>query len=104
MAVFDIHKSFTAFVKAGIPESHAAVLVDAISNRHDSLVTTDVLNSALAELKAELKVEIADLKVDITDRFSAQQRWLVGLVFTTAGLVIAAFGFLLALFLGVLPS
>ena len=93
MAVFDTHKTFTEFVKAGIPESHAAVLVDAISNQHDSLVTTDALNAA-----------ISDLKVDIADRFSAQQRWLVGLVFTTAGLVIAAFGFLLALFLDVLPA
>ena len=100
MAVFDTHKTFTAFVKAGIPESHAAVLVDAIGRQHDNLVTTEALNTAVAELK----VEIADLKVDITDRFSAQQRWLVGLVFTTAGLVIAAFGFLLAVFLGVLPS
>ena len=104
MAVFDTHKTFTAFVKAGIPESHAAVLGDAIGRQHGDLVTTDILNAAIAELKAELKVEIADLKVDITDRFSAQQRWLAGLVFTTAGLVIAAFGFLLAVFLGVLPS
>ena len=93
MAVFDTHKTFTAFVKAGIPESQAAVLVDAIGRQHDTLVTTDSLNAALAELKLE-----------IADRFSAQQRWLVGLVFTTAGLVIAAFGFLLAVFLGVLPS
>ena len=93
MAVFDTHKTFTAFVKAGIPERQAAVLVDAISNQHDNLVTTDALNAA-----------ISDLKVDIADRFSAQQRWLVGLVFTTAGLVIAAFGFLLALFLGVLSA
>lgn len=93
MAVFDTHKTFTAFVKAGIPESQAAVLVDAIGRQHDNLVTTDSLHAALAELKLE-----------IADRFSAQQRWLVGLVFTTAGLVIAAFGFLLAVFLGVLPS
>lgn len=100
MAVFDTHKTFTAFVKAGIPESHAAVLVDAIGNRHDNLVTTDALHAAVSELK----VDIAALEVKITDRFSAQQRWLVGLVFTTAGLVIAAFGFLLALFLGVLPT
>ncbi len=92
MAVFDTHKTYTAFVQAGIPERHAAVLVEAIHDRRDNLVTTDALNAA-----------IADLKVDIADRFSAQQRWLVGLVFTTAALVIAAFGFLLALFLDVLP-
>ena len=100
MAVIDTHKTFTAFVKAGIPERQAAVLVDAIGNQHDNLVTTEVLNAAVSELK----VDIAALKVDVADRFSAQQRWLVGLVFTTAGLVIAAFGFLLAVFLGVLPA
>lgn len=100
MAVFDAHKTFTAFVKAGIPESHAAVLVDAIGNRHDNLVTTDALNAAVSELK----VDIAALEVKMADRFSAQQRWLVGLVFATAGLAIAAFGLLLALFLDVLPA
>ncbi len=93
MAVFDTHKTFMAFVKAGIPESHAAVLVEAIHDRRDNLVTTDALNAA-----------IADLKVDIADRFSAQQRWLVGLVFATAGLAIAALGLLLAPFFDVLPA
>ena len=99
MAVFDTHKTYTAFVQAGIPERHAAVLVEAIHDRRDDLVTTDALDAATSEVK----VEIADLKVDIADRFSAQQRWLVGLVFTTAALVIAAFGLLLALVLDVLP-
>jgi hypothetical protein len=61
MALLNTHATVKKFMQHGFSEEQAEVVVEAINDQNNNLVT----KQDLALLKTELKSEIAELKTDI---------------------------------------
>lgn len=73
-----------------VPQSQilAETIVEAVESDNKNLVTKDYLKAELAELKMELKSDIATLETRVI-------KWMIGLQFITIGLVVGLIYFLL---------
>ncbi len=80
MAILNTHAVVKKFTQHGFTEEHAELIVDAINDQSDQLAT----KNDLALLKAELREEIKDIKIDLL-------KWMIPFFLTIIGLIITAF-------------
>ncbi len=79
----DTHAAVRNLENAGFESKHAEAIVAVVTHSDSNLVTKSDLKSGLAELKAELKTDNANLKAGLIT-------WMVGTGLAFAGLIIAA--------------
>jgi phage shock protein A len=87
---------YTAFVKAGVPETDAKAAVDSISKEIDKryalhsqqLATRGDVDQVRKEL-AELRAEIANGKAEMIKAIAESQRWTITAMFAAVGLFAA---------------
>ncbi len=80
-----------------IPQSQilAETIVEAVESDNKNLVTKDYLKAELMELKMELKSDIAALETKMAGFETRVIQWMIGLQFSTIGLVVGLIYFLL---------
>jgi hypothetical protein len=84
----------------------AETIVEAVESDSKNLVTRDYLKAETATVKSELKAEIAELRTELKSDIAGLEtkmtafetrviKWMIGLQFTTIGLVVGLIYFLL---------
>ena len=95
MALLNTHTTVKKFIKHGFSEEQAEVIVEAINDQNTQLVTKNDLNIAILELKNDLKSDISELKVSIAEVKIDILKWILPFVATNTlaiiGLIITAF-------------
>ena len=95
MALLNTHTTVKNFIKHGFSEEQAEVIVEAINDQNTQLVTKNDLNIAILELKNDLKSDISELKVSIAEVKIDILKWILPFVATNTlaiiGLIITAF-------------
>ena len=66
MALLNTHTTIKEFIKYGFSEDQAEVIVNAINDQNNQLVTKNDLKFSISELKSELKSDISKLESDIS--------------------------------------
>ena len=87
----DTHATIREFQEAGMDPRQAEVVVAAISRSDAELVTKSDLKAELAEVKAELKQDIVNLKADM---FKVAMGVAVAIILANATMTIALIRFL----------
>ncbi|KTT14987.1 hypothetical protein NS331_21950 [Pseudacidovorax intermedius] len=91
---------YNAFVKAGVPEADAKAAVESINREIDKRYALHATQLAtrgdvegvrrdVAQLKAEVKTDTAEMEARLLRTLADMQRWTIGSMFAAVGLFAA---------------
>ena len=95
MALLNTHTTIKEFIKYGFSEDQAEVIVNAINDQNNQLVTKNDLKFSISELKSELKSDISklesELKSDISkleNKMDINMKWIMAIGVIIIGILL----------------
>ena len=85
----------SAGVERDLAEAHAEAIANAIEQQHGDIATKDFVSAQVNTLRGELKTVESNLLGEMKTCDLRMLRWVIGAIFTSMGLTIAAVSFIL---------